>query len=142
LLHHGQSLGRGSVKFYQTKEFLKLQKNWAKKLKESGFEDLEPREGDKLPGEINVRRENARPLRILSTLEYYSQASKFLWDFNFKTEREKQIWLYYSEGKTYREIAVIMGDKSHMLIHKTINEIKPIFLTYVKAQWEFDNDDE
>lgn len=130
------------MKFYQTREFSKLQKEWARKLKESEFQDLEPNEGCRLPGEINVKREAVRPLRIQSTVEYYCQASKFLWDFKFKTKKERTIWLYYSEGYTYREIARLIGDKNHNNVHKFINTLKPVFLQYVKAQWEFDNNDE
>ena len=127
------------MKFYQTKEFVKLQREWTKKLKESGFSDLEKKEGDKLPGQFYVGREIKRPERISSSLEYYTQASKFLWDFQFKTENERKIWFYHSEGYTVRQIATFMRHKSHTRVFQFLSLMRPVFLEYVKAQWEFEN---
>lgn len=128
------------MKFYQTREFIKLQKAWQKRLERSGFCDIEPKEGAPMPESINIRREVKRPERLLSLQEYYSQASKFYWDYRFKTERDKKIWLYYSEGKTMREIAVLMRFKSHTPVFTFLKQIEPIFLQYVKAQWKYDSD--
>lgn len=128
------------MKFYQTREFIKLHAVWKKKLERSGFKDIEPVEGAQMPESINIRREAKRPGRILSIQEYYQQAGKFYWDYRFKTERDKKIWFYYSEGRTMREIAVLMRFKSHTPVFTFLKQIEPIFLEYVKAQWTFDSE--
>lgn len=130
------------MKFYQTREFIRLQSKWQKRLRESGFNDIEPVENAPMPERINVRREQKRPERLLSIQEYFCQASRFYWDYNFKSEREKRIWFYYSEGLTMREIALLMRFKSHTPVYTFLKQIEPVFLQYVRAQWEFENEDD
>lgn len=109
-----------------------LQKKWGEKLKKSGFKDLEAN-GETMPyGAIK------RPERVSSIVEYYTQASKFYWDYKFNTEREKIIWLYHSEGMPYREIAKKVHGETLKSVFIVINNIKPTFLMYVKAQWKFE----
>lgn len=133
-------LRRDPMKFYQTREFIKLQKVWKKKLERSGFNDLEPSEGDRLPAQFYVAREIKRPERLLSIQEYYCQASKFYWDYQFVSEREKKIWLYHSEGLAIRAIADRLRGENFSSIRKVLKMIEPVFLEYVKAQWKFDDD--
>lgn len=130
------------MKFYQTKQFIELHKKWSEKLKKSGFRDLEPGEGDKLPAQFYVAREIKRPERLLSALEYYTQASKFYWDYRFNTEREKLIWFYHSEGMPYREIAGLVYGENYSSIYEAIKKLKPVFLEYVKAQWDYENNED
>jgi hypothetical protein len=123
------------VKFYQTKKFMELHKKWEKELKKSGFRDLEVQTETISFGKIK------RPERVVSTLEYYTQASKFYWDYTFKSEHEKIVWLYHSEGVPYREIAALLGRKDHNEVFKILSLLKPIFLSYVRAQWDYNNEE-
>jgi 2'-5' RNA ligase len=124
------------MKFYQTKKFMELQKRWGEKLKKSGFKDLEGN-GETMPhGTIK------RPERISAIVEYHTQASKFYWDYKFKTEREKIIWFHHSEGVPYREIAKLVHGENLKSVYVVVNNIRVIFLEYVKAQWDYENDNE
>jgi len=94
----------------QKPDFKELQKHWYKKLKDSGFEDVEKDEY------FLIR--DARSKRIFrsdrsieyyeSVIEYYQLAENFLHDFKFKTEREKIIWEYHANGISMRDIVIIM----------------------------------
>jgi hypothetical protein len=115
------------------KNLKKLIAEWDKKLKESGFEDLEDRKtgflkkcgGDELwePNSFNnfnsAWSEHEKTLSAIklsgkgystfvwkqSQAEYYRLASIMCHDGVFKTDKEKDIWVLHAEGLSYRQIA-------------------------------------
>ncbi len=125
------------VRFFETKEFKKLHEKWQKELRESGFEDIEG-ETRFLKNKLCVAREVKNPERMRGQLEYYTMASKFLWDYKFESKKDYQIWFYHSEGMAYREIAKNIRGENVKSIFKAVNRIKAVFVVYMKAQWEFD----
>lgn len=113
------------------KNLKKLIAEWDKRLKDSGFVDIEDRKtgllkkcgGDYLWDAIeisrisdiwdeNIKREIKFDGKGYSTFvwkqsqaEYYRIASIMCHDGEFKTEREREIWVFHAEGLSYREIS-------------------------------------
>lgn len=97
-----------SQKFYKTNEFKQLDAEWKKKLKDSGFEDLEDDQENIDRGSWDFRRPKAIRAHQTKT-EYYYMATQFLNDYNFDTELEKIIWTYHTEGIGVRNISKILN---------------------------------
>lgn len=125
------------VRFFETQDFKKLQDKWHKELRDSGFEDIEG-ETRFLKNKLCIAREIKNPERIRGQLEYYTMASKFLWDYKFASKKDYQIWFYHSEGMPYREIAKTIEGENVKSIFKAVNRIKAVFIEYMRSQWEFD----
>lgn len=95
-------------KFYNNREFQKLNAKWAKKLEDSGFDDLEKNanEYSNLPRSFDERVNNYKTLE--STLEYFARASDYLHNGEFKSTKEREIWEHHCDGDTLGEIAAKM----------------------------------
>jgi hypothetical protein len=89
--------------FWETDKFKKLNAKWQKKLKDSGFDDAETKD-HKLKRYSQLRAEQARK-ETVGREEYYYMARMFLNDFEFDSERNRQIWSGHSDGLTVLEIA-------------------------------------
>lgn len=85
-----------------------LQREWAAKLKASGFVDIET--GDEHSGLLKTdkRIEPERALEYEASAEYYQRAGQFLhardWDGEGES-REREIWALHAEGVGQNEIA-------------------------------------
>lgn len=122
-------------KFYLSPEFKKLQKTWNQKLKDSGFEDIENAQFE------TIKTPHSRyfysrytPEEIEESLTYYNQCMDFYWRYSsFKSNREKEIWLLYSEGKSKRKIAELLRSRGmdicHNLVQYYIGRLKKIMHT-------------
>lgn len=85
-------------------DFEKLRKKWYKKLKKSGFRDIEVDNNfNYLPGLLRDTRPN-QIVNIEQKIDYFRFASQFAEDYDFKNDLEKEIWLCHSEGYTLKEI--------------------------------------
>lgn len=98
--------------------FQKLQEHWYKKLKESGFEDIESSDG-RLKEYSSTLKGN--PNKVFTQNggweakeEYYRMASHFLLEHKFKTNLEQVIWEYHTNGIGVRDIATIL-DKTGII---------------------------
>lgn len=124
----------------KTKELKKQQKVWYKKLKESGFEDIEYFDKDMEPKHLLRGGSKFSPLTneqensmnyssvgILNeyeaTVSYYDKARSLLHTIPFKNEQERLIWEMYSEGEAVRKIGKVVGF-SHPKVLKIIKQIK------------------
>jgi hypothetical protein len=98
-----------------SKKFQALQAKWDKKLKESGFEDAEQRDGNlkwwSLDRHAFVKDRDA------AKEEYYRLAGHFLYDYKFPTEEERRVWELHSEGKPIMTIVSILK-KQGISTHK------------------------
>ncbi len=115
----------------RSKELTSLQKVWYKKLKKSGFNDLEYDE-DTLKqyssskiyrGRLNGKDYADQAVSNVATESYYRLAGHFLHDHKFETEREKTIWSYHAEGKSFREIAKALRTRHYKANKDSINVI-------------------
>lgn len=112
------------TKFYLDPEFKKLQKEWNKKLKASGFEDIE----NISPEHQSIRTPHSHyffsrytPEQIEETLNYYSECMHFYWHYTeFKSKREKEMWFLYSQGMTRRKIADDMKSRGFKVCHNLV----------------------
>src|SRR3954469_24220698 len=89
---------------YRTVQFKKLQREWDKKLKSTGFDDIEDRNS---PREF-LKRWHGSYFRAVwsdSKEAYFTKARAFLTWFQFQSKVEKEIWERHAEGQTLREIA-------------------------------------
>jgi len=86
-------------------DFKELKAKWYKKLKKSGFEDIEYESGElKFSSTISNKRRQERAAIWQDRADYYTLAGWFLNDYKFTVELEKIIWEYHSNGMSAREI--------------------------------------
>lgn len=85
-----------------------LKKIWYKKLKDSGFQDIEdinsPRELLKT-WHSNYFMRKYTPDEFEAKASYYRRCSHFLYDYSFDSDRERLVWELHSEGLSFRDIA-------------------------------------
>src|SRR5271165_2496579 len=100
----------------------KLQAKWYRKLESTGFKDIEDDKGrlKNWTGYLTLENENAEILsghhkresskvQKISQAEYYRLAGQMLYDQEFPNKQYKQVWKLHVEGKSYSEIAKLMG---------------------------------
>ena len=90
---------------FDTKKFKGLHKAWMRKLKDSGFKDIE----DLRSNEERLKTWDSYyfPLRaneIETSREYYETAEHLLVTHEFDSEIERMVWALHCEGKSVREI--------------------------------------
>lgn len=99
-----------------------LKEIWYKKLKKSGFHDIEKSE-DHLH-EWHSKRFLGIPKEVFKAkVDYYTMAERFLNDYPFETNMDKLVWEYHSQGVAVREIAQLLkkvGVKSIKISKSTI----------------------
>lgn len=88
-------------------ELNKLKKIWYKKLKDEGFEDIEPHENTLKRWTSYFNSPRALELAE-SRQEYYYMANQFLNEYKFETALEKTIWEYHSNAISYRNITKLL----------------------------------
>lgn len=109
-----------------SKEYVKLQKEWYAKLKESGFKDIEyTREVD---GQTfnRVLFSDSRRMKAedyLTQEAYWHRARSYYHRGSFDSHLQYGIWEHYCEGRTYREIVKLVG-KSLAVVHGEIHKVK------------------
>lgn len=88
------------------KELKKLQREWNKKLKDSGFVDAEEPDGrlKRWHGHYFHNRYRPDPEFQASKEEYYRMAGHFLYDHAFEDDVQRLIWSMHAEGKGQRVI--------------------------------------
>lgn len=103
-----------------SKEYKKLESIWDKKLKDSGFEDIEQKDGNlkswsKRKFWLNIKntRYEDRKVSYDSEEEYYRMAGHFLYEYEFSSKREKLMWSLHAEGATMVGIAKILKQKGY-----------------------------
>lgn len=89
----------------------KLKKEWYKKLKDSGFNDIEKASGSIGRTQLNLKNRNFD--QIQATQEYYSMARTFILEHKFNDERELYVWTRHSEGDSERTISSTMQSDGH-----------------------------
>lgn len=118
------------MKKKKPKNLTQLIREWDKKLKDSGFDDIESRKtgairgsgGDVYLGNKTLEKTASDKNRIEinnegisrgyttlvwkeSQAEYYRIACQCLWDREFKSVLERILWQLHAEGMSYQQIA-------------------------------------
>jgi hypothetical protein len=105
------------MKFYESEEFKTLNRSWKKKLKASGFKDIEISEDELVRHSFHLTQ-----AYVSGTYDYYLAAQEFLLQHKFKTELDRKIWEWHCEGRSCRYIASKLRRQSIFphLNHNTI----------------------
>jgi hypothetical protein len=86
-------------------KLLQLQNKWDKILAKDGFTDIEHRESGNLRTFHSTKfRCNYDPEYFKFKQEYYRLASHLIHDYKWTSERDKGVWIFHTEGLTYKEI--------------------------------------
>lgn len=125
------------IKGKKKSEFERVQDFWYKKLKDSGFNDIEYADGSiavGLPRSVKWKDEDLRQI----TQDYYCMAYHFLNSYQFDTELEKIMWEYHSEGLSARDISKLLKqtkvkkisrDRVWVKLKKLENIMKGLYLS-------------
>ena len=84
----------------------KLQSEWDKKLKDSGFKDIEGKDG-RLVKDISGRLDQDcnDPFKMEYKNRYYRLAGSFLHEYENFTEYTRKVWDLHQQGVSVREIS-------------------------------------
>ena len=88
-------------------QFNKLKAKWYKKLKASGFEDIELRHNN-LKNRESLFSDTRMISRFQAKQVYYQLATRFLNEYTFKNNRERIIWEYHANGISVRNIVKLL----------------------------------
>lgn len=126
----------------KSKSFSKLEKVWYKKLRKSGFVDIEYDEKNlkQFSGKTSIDRDDGSSkldgwhkmgattsIRDHWKFNYYQRARDFLRTYEFKNKTERKIFEMHSEGIGIRVIAKELRTyrrKIHELLQALIKEMK------------------
>ena len=84
--------------------FEKLKSKWDKKLADSGFKDIENKDGS-LKKEVDPRTQAYAFKEQESREIYYDMAKTHLFSHMFETTLEENVWMWHVDGKSFRDIA-------------------------------------
>lgn len=90
-------------------EFTRLRTAWYRKLRESGFRDVERADGSIADSHRLTWALGMGPLILQARSEYFSAAASYLAEATFPTQTERRIWAMHADGVTIREIASKVG---------------------------------
>jgi Mor family transcriptional regulator len=122
---------------HQSKSFNKLQKDWYKRLKDEGFNDIETTDERLKKWESSRIRQalknDTAMILINAKIEYYRIAEQFLYNHKFESVYEKQIWELHTEGKPMRAIGKLF-ECSHVEIFNIVKKLKILCFPKRKAK--------
>lgn len=96
-------MGKTSRK--KTPNFEQLKAKWYKKLKSSGFEDIEQDDGNLRSWSSSFYRARRAPETLAAIEDYYRLAGHFLHEHEFASETERLIWEYHANGLSGKDIS-------------------------------------
>src|SRR5882672_4335109 len=117
----------------EAKKLKALQAEWYKKLKESGFVEIEDTKSGALKEwsghYVQGKRDKdfARDL-IREVDTYFHSARSLLHGFSFGCSRDKRIWNLHCNGLSTRQIASRIGNIDHCTVYQVIKKIRAVFL--------------
>jgi hypothetical protein len=118
------------TKFYETKEFKKLEQRWKSKLKKSGFDDAEQSNGMlKVWSSTRAQVEYKNPIALEAKQTYYRLAAQFLNNYSFKNKTEYNIWKLHCEGVSFTNIQKQL-QCSHGAPQRVITRLKKAMKEY------------
>lgn len=116
-------------------DYHKLKKTWYKKLKDSGFNDIEYADGS-IPSGLSPNENQNNPLTRQAITEYYYLATHFLNEHKFNSELEKTIWGYHADGISSRDISELLTKTKVAKMKRTkIQNIIRILKQKMKAMY-------
>ena len=122
------------------KEYEKLKTIWYKRLKKSGFTDIERNEKDFNGGGSSRFARSRYIAELPARTEYYNLANRFLLEHEFTSELERIIWEYHANGIGSRNMAKLLRQTKvsrlgYNGISNKVKALKAIMLAkYVKTK--------
>ncbi len=115
----------------------KLQAVWYKKLKKSGFDDIEKNEYELIEPSSIFSRTTGRSESSLTTIgkeakrDYYMMATDFLNTYEFTSDLERIIWEYHSNGLSLKDICETLNKirrkkVAFSKVRKTVEDLKEL----------------
>lgn len=116
--------------------FNQLQDKWYDKLKKSGFEDLEYKNGSIRSCKPSTARQKDPSLRQ-ATEEYYYMATHFLNDNKFENRLDQIIWEYHTNGISIRDIASTLNKtrRRHKFTKYAVEDVINRLVAQMKAKY-------
>jgi hypothetical protein len=111
----------------KSKDFKTIERDWYRKLKETGFEDIEDtsRPDRMLKSWHSFRHRKFSTLQIDCVKTYYDNADELLTQGRFSSREIEQIWAFHCEGLSCREIERrINRFKKKSMINRIIRSIE------------------
>lgn len=125
----------------KSKQFKDLQATWYKKLKNSGFEDIEKDEKYLKFYPLEYFETHYDPIKYQAKEDYYRMAGKFLYDHffneagNARKDRDQEsrlIWQAHAEGTSIRNIVKLIKKKGFKSkrdkVHKIVQQLVKIMV--------------
>lgn len=111
---------------------------WDKKLKRSGFNDIEQRKDENLKTWSSIFPLRHSTVSIYAKQEYYRAAGHFLYDHKFETPIQRRMWELHSQGVSIRHI-VKMLDKQNITtykrqVHEILQSLTKIMLHKIEIE--------
>ena len=127
-------------------DFIKLQKEWYKKLDNDGqFKDIEYFDKRTMePRDMMYKESQKAQLlkdKFTSTEQYYIEARRLSHHYNFNTKMDKKIWTLHSDGEPYRTIASHLG-QPYQKVFKTVNKYRDLMLDPAYRNQDGNTEDE
>lgn len=104
-------------------EFEKLQAEWDKKLKDSGFEDAEQRDGNLKLWSTMLFRVHHNDTLYRAKEEYYRLAGHFLHDHKFTSTTEHAVWELHAKGMSMRDIVATLKPLGYKVYKWKVQQI-------------------
>jgi hypothetical protein len=120
----------------KSKELIKQQKIWYKKLKEDGFKDIEVFNSEMEPYPLTKGDVHAfacgveNKVNTEETEEFFRLAGHFLHEYSFETQEDKDMWEHFCNGLSYRKILKLYPNRTYYYIQKRLG----VFKAEVRAQ--------
>jgi hypothetical protein len=109
------------MKPQDTKGFRQLNIEWQRKLKDSGFKDLENKDRDRPL--INPIYKLKKIKDYEAVREHFLNATHYLIEGKFENQLERNIWRLYSEGLSIRQI-VPQVKKAKTTVYYYIDKVR------------------
>lgn len=102
-------------KFFETDKAKKLIADWDKKLKNSGFEDIEQRDENLKRWDSYFFKLKVKGNSVLQESKeiYFRLAGQFLYENAFESVEERRIWEMHCNGVSMRGIVSALKKKGH-----------------------------
>lgn len=127
---------------FNNDKFKKLKKEWYGKLKDTGFRDIEDERQFLHRWSIWFQSTHT-PEEYEDKQRYFIYCERFLLNHRFKNDIEKAIWSAHCEGKSLREITIILKakgiqfyskDKINKIIHELLGKMNRLWKTKVTVE--------
>lgn len=108
---------------YKTNDFKALKAAWDKRLKKSGFEDIETVNGELKTYHTSLFNDAGDATLREAKEDYYRHAGYFLNDHKFASELERKIWELHADGYGIRQIVTTLNKRGYHVYKDKIHKI-------------------